>query len=145
MILYLDPSAFLKLYLDEPGSDRVRQAVGAAAACATHLIGYTEMRAGLAQALRMRRISADELAHQLGRFEDDWSRLDVIGVDEPMIRRAGQLAQELGLRGYDSVHLAAVERVVAQVGGAQVLFACLDEALRGAAQRLGIRLLGVNG
>ena len=48
MILYLDTSAFLKLYLEESRSDAVRGLVARAAAIYTHLIAYAEMRAALA-------------------------------------------------------------------------------------------------
>lgn len=59
MILYLDTSAYLKLYVQEAESDRLRTVVGEAFIC-THAICYAEMRAGLARAQRMRRLSAEE-------------------------------------------------------------------------------------
>lgn len=50
MIVYLDTSAFLKLYLDEDGGDQTREAIDKAGVICTHLITYVEMRAALARA-----------------------------------------------------------------------------------------------
>jgi uncharacterized protein len=103
VILYLDTSALVKLFADEPGSDRVR----VAAECT-----YS------------------------------WHRLDVIAADWPLIQRAGQLAVEHGLRGHDSVHLAAAEAVWTRVrGSADFRFAVFDEGLTAAAGRIGMELI----
>ncbi|MBI5014695.1 MAG: hypothetical protein HZB55_04295 [Deltaproteobacteria bacterium] len=42
MILYLDSSAIVKLYVDEPYAGIVRAAVAEAAACCSPLIAYAE-------------------------------------------------------------------------------------------------------
>ncbi len=39
----------------------------------------------------------------------------MIGIDEALAERAGDLAAELGLRGYDAVHLASALSLGAQV------------------------------
>lgn len=142
MILYLDTSALLKRYLREPASPEVAGAMVRATAVCIHLIAYTEVRAGLARAARMGRISVSDLDKQVRRFEVDWTKLDVVGVDEPLVRRSGHLAQEHGLRGFDSLHLAAVERVYAQIAGTGFVFFCYDAALCDAAARLGIPTSG---
>ncbi|TQN42043.1 PIN domain-containing protein [Blastococcus colisei] len=43
----------------------------------------------------------------LGALDELWTRLDVIAVDEPLVRRAAELARAHGLRGYDAVHCAS--------------------------------------
>ncbi|MDP2832015.1 MAG: type II toxin-antitoxin system VapC family toxin [Pseudomonadota bacterium] len=136
---YFDTSALLKLYLEEAESARVRQAVAAATFAFTHLITYAEMRAGLAQAARLRRIDGLELARQVEQFETDWSELRVITPNETHIRRAGELAQRFGLRGYDSVHLAAAEAVWQALPGVDFRFAAFDARLMAAAKTLGMR------
>lgn len=142
MILYLDTSAFLKLYLEEPESSRVHQAISEASAVCTHLIAYAEMRAGLARAVKYKRLSADDLAHQVECFEKDWETLRVLDVTEQLIRRAGTLAEKLGLRGYDSIHLAAVEHFAVAVPKEVTLrFAVFDHELTQAARALGLSVL----
>ncbi len=48
MILYLDTSALVKLYVDEPGSASLREALVRAKAVYTHQITYVEIRAAFA-------------------------------------------------------------------------------------------------
>jgi uncharacterized protein with PIN domain len=51
VILYLDISAKVKLYADEPGSVLVRQAVAKAEIIASNIIAYAETRVALARKL----------------------------------------------------------------------------------------------
>lgn len=139
MILYLDTSALLKLYLEEIGSEQVRVNTARAGMCLTHLISYTECHAALALALRMQRIGPAEHQRLLADFERDWQQLSIIAVDEMLVRRAGQFALEHELRGYDSVHLAAMERVALQAGSsAPVQVAAFDDRLQRAAGAIGL-------
>lgn len=140
MIVYLDSSAFVKLYLEETDSSRVRDAIDGSSVVCTHLIAYAETRAALAQAGRMSRLSAMELSNARQRFEDDWLSVEIIAVDEALIYRAGDLAERLGLRGFDSVHLAACERLAAVSRGG-FLFVVFDAALGDAATTLGLPTL----
>jgi predicted nucleic acid-binding protein len=48
MILYLDTSALVKLYVKEPGSKAVRALLERARVVSTLRVVYVEMRAGLA-------------------------------------------------------------------------------------------------
>ena len=142
MILYLDTSAFVKLYLEEPDSARVRQLIGKSIACASHLITYAEMRSALARAEATGRISPAQLAVARDQFERDWLSVEIINVDASLVRRAGELSERFHLRGFDSVHLAAGERVVEatpQIIGTG--FVAFDRALQHAASELGLPTL----
>ena len=142
MILYLDTSAFLKLYLEEAESARVRQLVAETTAATTHLVTYAEMRASFAQAVRMKRMPATDLAYQVRSFESDWLTMSLIGVDEAMVRRAGELAERFGLRGYDSVHLAAAARAFEATGRPDMfVFAAYDKNLCASAEAIGLSCL----
>lgn len=139
MILYLDTSALVKLCVAEPGSDAVAKAAGEAAAVATHLVAYAEMRAALAKAVRMGRLAPAALDRLVADFELIWASLDVVGVTEPLVRRAGDLTAQHGLRGYDGVHLAAALSLQELAGsGAKVGFGAFDLALRTAAATHGL-------
>ena len=138
-MIYLDTSAILKLYIAEPEFESVRRLAGTASVTCTHLIAYAETRAGLARALRMKRVDAVGLAEVKRDFEQDWRRMLIVTPDETGIRRAGELAERLGLCCYDSVHLAAAERVASQSGN--LLFACFDNELNKAANAIGMQTL----
>ena len=142
MIFYLDTSAFIKLYVAEVGSDAVHAAV-AGSALHTHWITYAEMRAVLARLHRMGYQTDEAYREHKREFETDWKAVNTIVPDERMMRRAGDLAERFGLRGYDSVHLAAAESLRVGQGEDILRFASFDRLLNQAAEELGLRLLTV--
>lgn len=137
-----DTSALLKLYLEEPESEAVRVLSSQAAISCCHLVTYAEMRAGFAQAARMHRIDETTLTNHVDRFEADWAGMNIVTPNESHIRRAGHLAQRFGLRGYDSVHLAAAEAVWQALPSVEFCFVAFDDKLVKAARELGMRGLG---
>ena len=136
VVLYLDSSAFVKLYVAEAGSPAVRGAVQRADRIACHLIGHGEIRAALASAQRSGRLSADH-GRQRDQFLRDWNEGDLITTDEPLVLRAGELAEGFALRGYDAVHLAAAERLF-RVLGSDVRMSTFDTQLGRASRLLGL-------
>ena len=140
MTLYLDTSSIVKLYVDETGTDRVQHLVEAADVVVTSVVAYAEMRAALAKILRMDRLTKPEVTSIKKLFESDWDKTLRIAPDERIIRRAGDLAERYGLRGYDSVHLAAAESLVIDQRH-PVHFASFDDSLNEAAARLGLQTL----
>ena len=61
-------------------------------------------------------------------------QLDLLEVDDHLVRRAGELAQLQALRGYDALHLAAAERV----RGETTILVAGDRELCAAAGTLGL-------
>ena len=143
MIVYLDTSAMFKLYAAEPGANQVRRAVAGSGAIYTHLVAYAEMCAGFAKAVKLGRIAPAAAAGYRRALDRDWEQFDVLIPDQPMIRRAGDLAMHFGLRGYDSVHLAAAESLLTGHGKHLLHFACFDRALNQAAEAIGLRVLAM--
>ena len=141
MILYLDTSAYVRVYVREAGHDLTWNATQNASEIATHLITYVEMRAGLARMQRLGRLIAEEAASIKATFEQDWDKSLKIFPAEAMIRRAGELAERFGLRGYDSVHLAAAESLRVGQGADLLRFASFDERLNQSAAELGLPVL----
>ena len=137
MILYLDTSALVKLYVDEPGRAAVVSEIEGAAAVATVRIAYAEARAAFARKRREGGLDAKSLRLAVELLDEDWAAYNVVDVSEPLVRRAGILAERHGLRGYDAVHLAAA--VELERAGGQVSFGCFDERLRRAARRVNLR------
>lgn len=140
MILYLDTSAFIKLYVEERGSALLRAAVPGSLLC-THWITYAEMRAALARLHRTGYQTDDAYREHKREFETDWRAINAIVPDERRLRRAGDLAERFALRGYDSVHLAAAESLLTVPGNDLLQFASFDRALNEAAREIGLRLL----
>ncbi|HEY7674042.1 MAG TPA: type II toxin-antitoxin system VapC family toxin [Burkholderiales bacterium] len=141
MILYLDTSAYVRLYVREADHDRVWSAARSAAQIATHLIAYAEMRSALARMQRLGRLREAEVDSIRRTFEQDWRITLRILPTEAMVRRAGDLAERFGLRGYDSVHLAAAESLLVGHGADFLCFLSFDRVLNQSAEKLGLRML----
>jgi len=141
MILYLDTSALVKLFVPEVHSGAIRAAVAAGGAVATQLLAYTEACSAFARLAESR---ADKsLFRRLRReLEEHWTEWEIVQVDERLVRRAGEFCAQYRLRGYDSVHLAAAERVhEASRGYADFQFGVFDSNLARAARSLGLPVL----
>ena len=138
MILYLDTSALVKLYVDEPGRAAVVSEIEGAAVVATVRMAYAEARAAFARKRREGGLDAKSLRLAVELLDEDWAAYNVVDVSEPLVRRAGILAERHGLRGYDAVHLAAA--VELDRAGGHVSFGCFDEHLRRAARRVNLRV-----
>jgi len=138
-VLYLDSSALVKLYIREAHSADVLALARKSQQWLCHQVGYVEVRAALAAAERLERISAQARSQAVARFVKDWRSISQVLLDEPLIERAAELAEGFGLRGYDSVHLAAADRIRGAVVE-KLMFACFDERLNRAARLIGLRL-----
>jgi predicted nucleic acid-binding protein len=107
VIVYLDASALVKRYVSESGSREVNALIARASVVGTAEISHAEVSSALAKAVRMRMLSREEAASALQLFNAEWESLIRLQLTEVLISRAATLAWERGLRGYDSVHLAA--------------------------------------
>lgn len=107
MILYLDTSALAKLYAEEEGTVTVERAIDEAEAVATSVVAYAEARAALARKLREGVFSSEEHREAVEALDEDWETLDTPDVTDDLVRRAGALAEEHALRGFDAIHLAS--------------------------------------
>lgn len=97
----------IKLVVAEDGSELAVELWGLPYPAASSVLAYPEARAALAAALKAGRLTPAGHARSLADFEVKQAELLVIGVDPSLARHAGGLAEELGLRGYDAVHLAS--------------------------------------
>jgi predicted nucleic acid-binding protein len=133
VILYLDTSALVKLYIDEPGRERVEIAVRDAERTATARVTYTEARAAFARQRRERAVTGRDLRMLVRALDEDWASLTIVEVTEALVRAAGNLAERHALRAYDALQLAAAVQLHAE--GGTVAFCSFDARLSRAAQR----------
>jgi hypothetical protein len=99
---------------------------------ASSILCYPEGRAALAAARRARRLSATGYRRAREEFESLQRELLLVGIDVPLARQAGELADELKLRGYDAVHLASALAL-----GTDTTLVTWDEDLKRAAAHSG--------
>ena len=141
MILYLDTSALVKLFVEEAYSERIRRAVSEAPLITTHAIAYVEACATFARVAYDR--GEDALFSALRRNLDiQWEAWEIVSVTASLIHQAADLAGRYRLRGYDSLHLAAAKSAFDVFRGRTPFhLAVFDSQLSAAARQDGIPLL----
>ncbi len=135
MILYLDTSALVKLYVPEAGSDFAASEAGAARIVATAIVTYAEARSAFASMHRNRRLDTAALTGVKRALDDGWPGLSVVAITHEVVRNAGSLAERYGLRGYDAVQLACYDWL-RRSATEPCRFLTFDERLAQAAERL---------
>jgi predicted nucleic acid-binding protein len=133
VIVYLDTSALVKLYVAETGQELVLERVRSANQIATALITYVEMFAALARLEKERRITAAGFSMLAEQFEANWTSCWTVELTRSVIQRAAVLARRHGLRGYDAVQLASALEL--RGGEAKVEFLSFDARLNAGARR----------
>lgn len=134
MIGYLDTSALVPLLIDEATTAACLRFWDDCDTVVTNRIAYAETAAALAMAERLGRI--DSTAHDaaVATLARLLSQCDIVEIDERLVRRAGTLARQESLRGYDAVHCASAELLT----DPDLVAAAGDAALLAAWHRLGI-------
>ncbi|MDK2896290.1 MAG: hypothetical protein PWP04_410 [Candidatus Atribacteria bacterium] len=138
MIIYLDTSALVKLYVEESGSQRVREEIEKVEVVATSRIAYVEARAGFSRKLREGELKKREYRQVVEDFERDWVNYFIMEVSEDVARLGGSLTEDYPLRGFDALHLASALILQNRVRSG-VYFLCFDEQLKRAAQAEGLQ------
>ena len=142
MILYLDTSSLVKLYVSEDGSADVLDLVARSELVATSVLAYPEARSAFARLRRENLVGSAEVRRLVAAFEADWPHYLAIDVGEAVCRHAGDLAERHGLRAYDSIHLASFLVLSEAEVGAPLRFSSFDARLNAAARRESAAIAG---
>jgi predicted nucleic acid-binding protein len=140
MILYLDTSDLVKLYVEEIGSERIRDIVRTATVVSTSKVAYAEARAAFARKQKDDGFSKKILQKIVEDFHRDWESYFVLEVTDGLIRFAGDIAEKHLLRGFDSIHLASAVNLKNKIKS-EVYFSSNDARLNHAVEKEGIILI----
>jgi len=132
--LYVDSSALLKRYVDEPDSDMSDSLLRSDPTLLTARHTIIEVRRNLARLL-----AARDLATARSVFATDLEALSLVDLDEVTCESAAQIAEVTAVRTIDALHLAAAQRI----GGPAVPFLTFDLRQAQAARALGLTVVGV--
>ena len=135
--VYLDASALVKRYVAETGSREVEQLVAHAGSLATGLLSRVEVPVALAKAARVGWLDRGKAVTSLQSFQVQWPDYMCVQTTEALMALADRLAWDLGLRGYDAVHLASAV-MWQQALGESVTLATYDRQLWDAAPTAGL-------
>jgi predicted nucleic acid-binding protein len=138
VIVYFETSAFVKVLIEEAGSDAAKVSWDEADTIVSSVLTYAEARAALAAARRLGRLTPGGLREAKDSLEFRWGQIEVLAVDEDVVRSAGALAERHALRGYDALHLASCVEVAGEHG---FVVATSDGELVRAAGREGLQVI----
>jgi len=115
--VYLDTSAFVKLFVDEAESDALNAELSAVGEVVLSDLALTELASALARRARERALTATEARRLYGHAERLVASCRLVESTPPVQRRAARLlltAKQVPLRTLDAIHLAlAIEADVA--------------------------------
>ena len=132
MTTYVDSSALLKRYVDEPDSDEANALLARDPSLLTARHTIVEVRRNLARLLDERDATAAKAA-----FTEDIAAFGIIELDSVICEAAADIAELTGARTLDALHLAAARRI----GGSAVPFVTFDLRKAQAARTLGLTVL----
>lgn len=140
MILYLETSNLVKLYVEEAGTAEVKAGVAECEAVATSIVSYVEARAAFARKAGEKALAPACYQAVKADLERDWDSFFALNLTGELIRLAADLAEKHGLRGYDAIHLASAVNLKRAMGAAaDLVFSSADDRLRTAALTEGLR------
>lgn len=132
MTLYVDSSALLKRYVDEPDSDRAVELLTADPTLVTGRHAVVEVRRNLARVLSPTDATAARAA-----FATDLGSFSIVELDAGTCELAATIAEQTGVRTLDALHLGAARRL-----GTQLTFVTFDVRQAQAARSLGFAVAG---
>ena len=115
----------------------VEALIGEANVVGTGIISRTEVAAALGRAARMEIVTREGAAKAHRIFAADWESLIRLPVTEALVARAGSIALDQFLRGYDAVHLASALAWRESLGE-EITLATFDRELWRGAQAIGL-------
>jgi len=137
LIVHLDTSAWVKLYVREDGSKELHKLIRRAEALAASVVAYPEARAAFAR-LKAEGLTSDAKHQQrLAQLNMDWENMLRVELTPTIVRSAGDLAEVYGLRGFDSIHLASALWLKEKTK-TPLRFAVFDQRLKAATVRAGV-------
>lgn len=133
MTTYVDSSALLKRYVDEPDSTTAERLLLSDPVLVTSWLTLVEVRRGLPRLL-----DGPALREAKQQFTNDLDAFAMVAIDEAVCRAAAQIGEQLVVRSVDAIHLASAQRLV--VPG--LPFITFDFRQAQAARSLGFTVLG---
>ena len=140
MIVYLDTSSLVKLYVEEEHSEIVREWTSEAEVIATCRVAHPETLSALTRRHNSGDLAKREYEKLVQVFVGEWGSYAALDFDEI---EAGRLVRNYGLRGFNGVHLAAAKLLASVGSNVHVAFSSFDERLNNAARSEGFMVLAI--
>ena len=135
--IYADTSAFLKLFIKEPGTDRMRRLAREHRLLSSAVVAV-ESRSALARRRRDGEISDPDFERVLTRLKEGIGAVEMVQVTDEVLDKAGDIVLRTPARTMDALHIASA--FVFQDGaGIDLTFVTADKKQHEAALQEGLR------
>ena len=139
MILYLDTSALVKRYFQEPFSDEVITRWQTATGIVISSVAYAETLASFYRKKREADLKEAVVRKVIEAFRLDWQSFIRIEVNDELDEYLDRALKRYPLRGFDAIHLASA--ILVREGlREEILFVCFDQLLARAARKEGFEI-----
>jgi uncharacterized protein len=139
MILYLDTSALVKRYFEEPQSEGLISKWKEAVEIVTSSVAYAETIAAFCRKRREANLEEKVTQEIMDAFRHDWKSFIRVEVTDELNEAVDRVLAEYPLRGFDAIHLASAT-LVRQSLPENFVFACFDQRLAQAAKADGFEI-----
>lgn len=105
-MIYVDSSALLKRYVEEPDSDYANELLASDSVLVTSWITLVELRRNVA-----RLVEPSSVPALRAQITADLDGMALVSVDEVVCDLAADIGEQLGVRSLDAIHLGCARRL----------------------------------
>ena len=134
MRIFFDSSTLLKRYIEEAGSDQVRQKWIEASEVIVSALCAPEVISAFVRLKREKKLNEETYRLLKNHFILDMGQASVEAVDEETLRESIQCLEKTGIKASDAVHLATALRTDCE------LFLSADVQQQKAARAMGLKV-----
>jgi predicted nucleic acid-binding protein len=142
-MIFLDSSALVKCYIEEVGSDGVRQLMEQEEVVTVSRLAYAETLAAIIRRRKSLVATDQEFTTLLAAFRSDWELLHIVEVYGDALQFVDEVLEKYALRGADSIHLSTAIWLK-QATKAPITFVAADNELLKAAKKARLKTLNPN-
>src|SRR5215216_2425433 len=136
--VYVDTSALIKRYVEEPGRREVLELLRRHN-CVVSAVLPVEVRSALRRRLAEKSLDAKRVSSILKRLAADRAFWTVIDVSSEVLAAAETLTGAHPLRALDAIHVASAKLFGARIASPAFTFVSADTRQTNAAEKLGIK------
>ncbi|RLG45060.1 MAG: hypothetical protein DRN92_07145 [Thermoproteota archaeon] len=122
---YLDTSVFLKRYIQEPGSEAIRDLLNRGGRFFTSKVAYVEVLMTFRRKRKEGKLSDEDISKCIEVFEKDWEAFNIIELSDEVLQVLKNFKGYL--RALDAIHLSSALWIRKYLN---VVFVCSDHNLK---------------
>jgi hypothetical protein len=108
--IFLDTSALVKVYIDEPGSERVLEILAETTAVVLSVLAEPELISSMNRLHREKKMTDAQYRAIKQELTDDLKTFEIVEIDAGVVETAVELLESSPLRASDALHVASAKK-----------------------------------